>query len=120
MKQLFRGDIILVNLGQNLNSSVQSGMRPCLVISSYPNSTIVNVCPFTSKIGKKLISVHVKVEPSEVKGNLIKPSILLVEQITTINKHSILLKIGYIPKKSKIMEKIDEAIIRQLCLTRNS
>ncbi len=115
MKQLLRGDVIYIDLGQHVHSSVQSGMRPCLVISSYQFSTVANVCPFTGKLDKKHIPVHVKIEPSDVKGYLEKTSILLVEQITTIDKHKIISKVGHIPEDSEIMEKVDAAIIRQLC-----
>lgn len=116
MKQLLRGDIVYVDLGQHTHSSVQSGMRPCLVISSYPSSTVANVCPFTAKLDKKHIPVHVRVEPSDVRGYLEKPSLLLVEQITTIDKRKIISKVGHIPETSEIMTKVDAAITRQLCI----
>ena len=116
MKQLLRGDIIYVDLGQHVHSSVQSGLRPCLVVSSYPTSTVANVCPFTTKMGKRHIPVHVRVEPADVQGYLEKPSLLLAEQITTIDKNRVISKIGHIPEDSEVMERIDAAIMRQLCL----
>lgn len=116
MKQLVRGDVVYVDLGQHVHSSVQSGMRPCLVISSYPSSTVANVCPFTAKLDKKHIPVHVKINPADVKGYLEKTSLLLVEQITTIDKRKIISKVGHIPVESEIMTQVDAAITRQLCL----
>ncbi len=116
MKQLVRGDVVYVDLGQHVHSSVQSGMRPCLVISSYPSSTVANVCPFTAKLDKKHIPVHVKITPDDVKGYLEKTSLLLVEQITTIDKRKIISKVGHIPEESEIMTQVDAAITRQLCL----
>lgn len=117
MKQLVRGDVVYVDLGQHVHSSVQSGMRPCLVISSYPSSTVANVCPFTAKLDKKHIPVHVKINPDDVKGYLEKTSLLLVEQITTIDKRKVISKVGHIPEESEIMAQVDAAITRQLCLS---
>ena len=34
MRQIMRGDVIYVDLGQHPNSSIQSGIRPCVVISN--------------------------------------------------------------------------------------
>lgn len=117
MKQLMRGDVVYVDLGQYVHSSVQSGMRPCLVISSYPSSAVANGCPFTAKLDKKYIPVHVKVNPTDVRGHLEKTSLLLVEQITTIDKRKIVSKVGHIQEESEIMERVDAAIARQLRLT---
>ena len=36
MKQIERGDIVYVDLGQHSNSSIQSGFRPCVVVGGYP------------------------------------------------------------------------------------
>lgn len=116
MKQLVRGDVVYVDLGQHIHSSVQSGMRPCLVISSYLSSIVANVCPLTAKLDKKHIPVHVKINPTDVKRYLEKTSLLLVEQITTIDKRKIISKVGHIPKESEIMAKVDAALTRQLCL----
>lgn len=116
MKQLVRGDVVYVDLGQHVHSSVQSGMRPCLIISSYPSSTVANVCPFTAKLDKKHIPVHVKVNPTDVRGYLEKTSLLLVEQITTIDKRKIISKVGHISEESEVMAQVDAAITRQLCL----
>lgn len=117
MKQLVRGDVVYVDLGQHVHSSVQSGMRPCLVISSYPSSTVANVCPFIAKLDKKHIPVHVKINPTDVKGYLEKTSLLLVEQITTIDKRKVISKVGHISEESEIMAQVDAAITRQLCLS---
>ena len=116
MKQLVRGDVVYVDLGQHVHSSVQSGMRPCLIISSYPSSTVANVCPFTAKLDKKHIPVHVKVNPTDVRGYLEKTSLLLVEQITTIDQRKIISKVGHISEESEVMAQVDAAITRQLCL----
>jgi mRNA interferase MazF len=66
---------------------------------------------------KRYIPVHVKVQPSDVQGYLEKPSLLLVEQITTIDKRKIISKVGHVPETSEIMAQVDRAIARQLCIT---
>lgn len=38
MKNIKRGDIIYVDLGQHPKSSVQSGVRPCIVVSNNRNN----------------------------------------------------------------------------------
>lgn len=67
--RILRGDIIYVNLGQKVNNSVQSGVRPCVVISnnvSNNKSDILNIYPFTTKLKKN--PVHEVIKPGDVKG----------------------------------------------------
>ncbi len=116
MMKLLRGDIIYVDLGQHPKSSVQSGVRPCLVLNSYYASTVANVCPFTGKLDKKPMPTHVKVEPSDVKGYFEKPSILLLEQITTIDKNKIISKVGFLPRESDVYKEINVALEKMLSL----
>ena len=70
MKELNRGDIIYVDLGQHIHSCVQSGVRPCVVIGTYPSSPVANVCPMTSRMDKKGKPVHVKVNKKFTKSYL--------------------------------------------------
>ena len=58
MKQIIRGDVIYVDLGQHPKTSIQSGVRPCVVVSNNKNnkySNTLSVCPCTSRIPKKKI-----------------------------------------------------------------
>ena len=115
MKDIKRGDILYIDLGQHINSSVQSGMRPCIVMSNNVNnrySTTLCVCPFSGKIKEN--PVHVKVKPSDVKGYFLKDSDCLAEQITTVDKRQIVSKVGHIPEDSEIMQAIDRAVRMQL------
>lgn len=107
-----RGDIYMVNLGKvNGRSHVQKAMRPVLVISNnYTNcfSGIVNVIPISSKINKKC--------PSHVKINgygLDRESILMVEQITTLDQDVIHGRpLGNINDKA-LLDDIVETIVKQ-------
>ena len=114
MKQIERGDIVYVDLGQHSNSSIQSGFRPCVVVGGYPTSPVVNICPLTSRLSKKNIPVHVTLEKKDVSGFLEKTSIVLVEQITTMDKRRIVSKTGHIPEDSEVMNLIDAALKRQV------
>ena len=114
MKELNRGDIIYVDLGQHMHSCVQSGVRPCVVIGIYPSSPVANVCPLTSRMDKKGKPVHVKVNKENVCGYIEKPSLILIEQTVSIDRRKIISKIGHIPEDSEVMELVDEAIVRQM------
>lgn len=82
------------------NGSVQGGYRPVLVASNDVNnkhSRTVNVIPFTRKDNKDKadLPVHVKIRDYERFG-LRKPSIALIEQLTTVNKDNLKKRLGYI------------------------
>lgn len=107
--EIKRGMLYMADLGSRFGS-IQSGMRPVVVISNNMNnkfSPTVNVLPITSKT-KNNIPVHVNVGKKE---GLDKESTVLAEQVTTINKSQIK---EYIGKCSsyKISE-IEKAIMIQ-------
>lgn len=115
MNNIKRGDVIYVDLGQHANSSIQSGMRPCVVLSNNKSnrySTNLCVCPFSGKL--KDNPVHVKVKPSDVQGYFLKESDCLAEQIVTIDKKQVVSKVGHILEDSEIMQKINQAVCMQL------
>ncbi|MBQ2886080.1 MAG: type II toxin-antitoxin system PemK/MazF family toxin [Alphaproteobacteria bacterium] len=121
MKNIKRGDILYIDLGQHGNSSVQSGMRPCIVLSnniSNRYSTTLCVCPFSGKIKEN--PVHVKVKPSDVKGYFLKESDCLAEQIVTVDKRQIVSKVGHIPEDSDVMKAISKAVCMQLSINNSN
>lgn len=111
-----RGDIVYVQLPAHPNSCVQSGLRPCLVLSNNISNkcNIVNVVPLSKKI--KRSPVHVVIDPIDVNGWLQQRSDLLMEQITTVDKRFIISKIAHIPENSAVMYQICAAVRRQLLL----
>lgn len=114
MNKYYRGDIVYVDLGQHPNSSVQSGKRPCVIMSNNKSnrfSTILNVYPLTTRL--KNNPVHVKVEPEDVEGFFEKTSELLAEQPVTIDKKHVIAKIGSISKDSDAMKRIESALLFQ-------
>lgn len=113
--QIKRGDVIYVNLGQHPKSSVQSGYRPCIVVSNNKSnrfSTVYNVIPCTGRI-KENNPVHVKLMPSDVSGYLEKISDAMAEQIVTVDRVHVTGKVGFVPPDSEAIHLINQAIIKQ-------
>ena len=89
--------------------SEQGGVRPVLVIQNEMGnkfSPTVIVAAITSKQGKTNIPTHVKVFASEF--GLPKDSIILLEQVRTIDKARLKNRIGFIDKKT--LDDVDDAI----------
>ncbi|NFF75878.1 type II toxin-antitoxin system PemK/MazF family toxin [Clostridium sporogenes] len=111
-----RGDIIEVDLGQNLERGKQGGRRPCIIVANdmcNKFSPVIHVAPFTSNLNKKKIGTHIIIKKDEL-NNLKCDSLILIEQINLISINQI---IGYIGKASDaIMEEVDEKIKLQLAL----
>lgn len=99
-----KAEIFYANLPES-NGSIQKGYRPVLIVSNAQNNTyspVVNVYPFTSRMSKKDIPVHVKFYAGEY--GLPKDSILLMEQPLSIQKIAIGEKIGEINDIEKLSE----------------
>ncbi len=81
-----RGDIIIVDLGQH-ETSVQSGIRPCVVISNNmanKYSQVITVVPLISKIHKKeYLPTHVFLNGYRNTA-LHRHGLALCEQITSV------------------------------------
>lgn len=116
-RNLKRGDVIYADLGEHPKCAVQSGNRPCIVISNEKSnrySSIYNVLPCTGKIKEN--PVHVRILPQNVHGYFEKESDILPEQITTIDERQIVSKVGHLPEDSKVFHQINKALIKQLSL----
>lgn len=119
MKDIKRGAIVYVDLGVYPESSVQSGIRPCVVVSNNKSnrcSKVLSVCPCTARASKKNIPTHIELKKSQVKGRFEKDSIVLVEQITTVDKRKLISVMGYISSKSGVMDMIDTALRLQFAI----
>lgn len=106
------GDIFLANLPIAIDSQVQQGIRPVIIISNDMNnkySSVVNIVPLTSKMTKHPLPTHVKIQGY----GLSKPSIILGEQIITIDKKYLGEKVGTIIDKN-MKNKINRALMTQL------
>ncbi|MFY9436891.1 MAG: type II toxin-antitoxin system PemK/MazF family toxin, partial [Limnochordia bacterium] len=81
-----RGDIFYANLNPVIGSE-QGGVRPVLIIQNnignkYSPTTII--AAITSKIKKAKLPTHVELSAAEF--NLEKDSVILLEQLRTIDK----------------------------------
>ncbi len=103
-----RGEIYLCDLGKNIGSE-QSGFRPVLVIQNNVGnkySPTVIVSAITSSLNKVELPTHIKIIASEC--GLPENSIVLLEQIRTLDKSRLKTKIGNV--NSETLKKIDIAL----------
>jgi len=108
---IMRGDIYYADLSP-VTGSEQGGLRPVIVIQNDKgniHSPTVIVAAITSNIKKTKLPTHIVLP--EMEG-LNKKSIVLLEQIRTIDKSRLSNKIGCID--NEYMRKIDEAILISL------
>ncbi len=88
MKEMMRGQIYYADLSSGVGSE-QSGRRPVLVIQNDIGnnySTTLIVAAITSQISKKKLPTHVEISK---EYGLEKDSVILMEQIRTIDKRRI-------------------------------
>jgi len=91
-----RGDIYYADLSPVVGSE-QGGIRPVLVVQNDVGnkySPTVIVAAITSKINKAKMPTHIEIEGE--KHGLTKDSVILAEQIRTIDKRRLKEKIGHI------------------------
>ena len=115
-----RGDIWFANLGTHPNSSVQSGTRPVVIISNNignAHADTVNVIPMTKHLKKPELPCHTQLDPFSVTGGsqLLAPSMVLAEQLTTISKFALRSYAGHI-SDDEAMNRIETAVLSQLAL----
>lgn len=105
-----RGAIIMCDLGVK-NTSIQRGLRPCVVVSNDKAnffSNVIMAVPLTTKIDK-CYPTQVIIEPS-VDNNMKNTSLVLCEQIVPINKkEQVKFIIGSVTREE--MGLIDKAIM---------
>jgi len=109
-----RGDIFYANLNPVVGSE-QGGVRPVLIIQNnignkYSPTTII--AAITSKIKKAKLPTHVELSAAEF--NLEKDSVILLEQLRTIDKRRLKEKIAHLD--DEIMSEIDRALMISLGL----
>lgn len=109
-----RGDIFYADLSPVIGSE-QGGVRPVLIIQNdignrYSPTVICSA--ITSQINKAKLPTHIEIECN--KYSLIKDSVVLLEQVRTIDKKRLREKIGHLDEN--IMEKVDKALLTSLGL----
>jgi mRNA interferase MazF len=104
-----RGDIFYADLSPVIGSE-QGGIRPVVIIQNDLGnrySPTVIVAAITSQINKAKLPTHVEIS-SEVYG-LNKDSVILLEQIRTVDKKRLREKIGHMTDED--MKKVMEALV---------
>ena len=110
-----RGDIFYADLSPVIGSE-QGGVRPVLVVQNdignkyYPTVIVVAI---TSQINKAKLPTHLEISAKEF--GLAKDSVVLLEQIRTLDKQRLKDKIGKC--SLRFMEKVDKALYISLGLT---
>ncbi len=103
-----RGDIFYADLSPVVGSE-QGGVRPVLVVQNdigNKYSPTIIVAAITSQINKAKLPTHIEISAEEY--GLPKDSVILLEQIRTIDKKRLKEKIGFL--SSEMMKKVDEAL----------
>ena len=107
-KQIKRGEIYFADLSPVVGSE-QGGVRPVLIIQNDTGnkfSPTVIVAAITSQLSKAKIPTHIELPSSEY--GLQKDSVVLLEQVRTIDKKRLKEKMGTVDEKS--MNEINNAI----------
>lgn len=109
-----RGDIYYADLSPVVGSE-QGGIRPVLIVQNDVGnrySPTVIAAAITSQTGKNKLPTHIEVQSEPPAGTprsgLAKNSIILLEQIRTIDKRRLKEKMGRLDDRT--MQMVDEAI----------
>ena len=104
-----RGDMFYADLSPVVGSE-QGGVRPVLIIQNdmgNKHSPTVIAAAITSQTGKSKLPTHIEISPEE--SGLKTDSVVLAEQIRTIDKSRLKEKIGHI-ENEKIIEELNNAL----------
>lgn len=105
--QVSRGDIYYADLSPVVGSE-QGGLRPVLIIQNDVGnrySPTVIAAAITSRIGKTRLPTHIDVTSG---CGLSRDSVILLEQVRTIDKRRLREKIGHIDPS--VMAEVDSAL----------
>ena len=112
--QIKRGDIFYADLSPVVGSE-QGGTRPVLIIQNdvgNRHSPTVICAAITSKMNKAKLPTHVEISSKEY--GIVKDSVILLEQIKTIDKQRLR---DYVCRADqKLMNKVDEPLHISLML----
>ncbi len=112
-----RGDIFYADLSPVIGSE-QGGLRPVLIVQNdigNKYSPTVIAAAITSKMGKTKLPTHIDVTAPEV--GLAKDSVILLEQIRTLDKQRLKEKMGHLDEVT--MRSVNNAIQVSFGLERN-
>ena len=106
--EVHRGEVFYADLSPVVGSE-QGGVRPVLIVQNDTgnrHSPTVIAAAITSQTGKARLPTHINIAGGSV--GLSKDSIILLEQIRTIDKRRLRERAGIIPPDD--MRRVDEAL----------
>ena len=106
-RTIHRGEIYYADLNPVVGSE-QGGIRPVLILENEVGnwfSPTVIVAAMTAKGGKAHLPTHV---PVGTDSGLRRPSLVLAEQVRTIDKSRLLERVGMLPPEKQ--EQVDRAL----------
>ncbi len=107
-----RGDVFYADLRPVIGSE-QGGIRPVLIIQNdmgNKHSPTVICAAITSKMNKAKLPTHVELDSS--KYEMVKDSVILLEQLRTIDKKRLKDKVCHLD--AEILSKVDRALLISL------
>jgi len=113
-----RGDIYYADLSPVIGSE-QGGLRPVVIVQNdvgNKHSPTVIAAAITSKTSKAKLPTHIEVYAD--KHGLMKDSVILLEQVRTIDKKRLKEKMGHL--EDDLMEKVNNAINVSFGLSENT
>ncbi len=111
--QVKRGDIFYADLSPVVGSE-QGGLRPVLIVQNdigNKYSPTVIAAAITSRLGKTKLPTHIDVThgaENAIGGGLARDSVILLEQVRTIDKRRLKEHIGHLDEYT--MQKVNTAI----------
>ena len=108
MNSVRRGDIFYADLSPVVGSE-QGGMRPVLIVQNDTgnrHSPTVIAAAITSQTGKAKLPTHIELIGADC--GLTRDSVILLEQIRTIDKTRLRERMGKLP--DAVMERVNDAI----------
>lgn len=118
IKSYYRGEVYYANLGEKpegVQDCEQYGIRPVIIIQNDIGnrySPTVIVAAITSQINKTKLPTHVSLDWEYI--GLKKESVVMLEQIRTLDKRKLIEKVGEVSERD--IKKIDTATIVSLQL----
>ena len=107
--EVHRGEVFYADLSPVVGSE-QGGVRPVLIVQNEignRHSPTVIAAAITSQTGKAKLPTHIDL-PVDQSCGLSRDSIVLLEQVRTLDKRRLREKMGHV--EENVMEKVDLAI----------
>ena len=111
-QEMKRGDIFYADLRPVIGSE-QGGIRPVLIIQNYVgnrHSPTVICAAITSKMNKAKLPTHIELSAQDY--DMDKDSVILLEQLRTIDKKRLKTKVCHL--EGEIMQKVNRALMISL------